>query len=77
MASQGQLNLLGDDWSLQQNHGDYRWRRIRVAGDKLGASVYELEPGTKTWPYHYELGNEELLVVVSGHPTPRSPDGER
>ena len=27
--------------------------------------------------YHYELGNDELLVVVTGQPTLRSPEGER
>jgi uncharacterized cupin superfamily protein len=55
----------------------FRWRRKRVAGDHLGASLYELPPGEKTWPYHYELGNDELLVVISGRPTLRDPDGER
>ena len=44
---------------------------------KLGASVYDLPPGESTFPYHYELGNDELLVVVSGRPTLRTPDGER
>jgi uncharacterized cupin superfamily protein len=27
-------------------------------------------------PYHYEYGNEEWLVVVSGRPTLRTPSGE-
>jgi uncharacterized cupin superfamily protein len=39
--------------------------------------MYELEPGERTFPYHYELGNDELLVVVTGRPTLRDPDGER
>jgi uncharacterized cupin superfamily protein len=43
----------------------------------LGASLYELPPGESTFPYHYELGNDELLVVISGHPTLRAPDGQR
>jgi uncharacterized cupin superfamily protein len=55
----------------------FHWRRKRVAGDHLGASLYALPPGQATFPYHYELGNDELLVVVSGHPTVRTPDGER
>jgi uncharacterized cupin superfamily protein len=50
---------------------------MRLAGEKLGASLYELEPGQRTFPYHYELGHDELLLVVHGRPTLREPDGER
>jgi len=49
---------------------------MRVAGEHLGASLYELPPGQRTWPYHYELGNDEMLVVVAGRPTLRDPEGE-
>jgi len=55
----------------------FRWRRKRVAGDHLGASLFELLPGESTFPYHYELGNDELLIVVTGTPTLRAPEGER
>jgi uncharacterized cupin superfamily protein len=34
-------------------------------------------PGESTFPYHYELGDEELLVVVADRPTLRSSHGER
>ena len=40
-----------------------------------GYRVYELPPGEKTWPYHYEVGCEEWAIVLSGRPTLRSPDG--
>ena len=74
-------NLLDDDGWLERtwppDKPGYRWRRKRVAGDHLGASLYELAPGESTFPYHYELGNDELLVVVTGQPTLRAPDGER
>ena len=33
-------------------------------------------PGEKSFPYHYEWGNEEWLLVVSGRPTLRTPEGE-
>ena len=39
--------------------------------------MIELPSGESTFPYHYELGNDELLVVVTGRPTLRTPDGER
>lgn len=42
----------------------------------LGATVYELEPGNSNCPYHYEYGNEEWLLVLSGRLTVRHSDGE-
>jgi len=76
-----QINLLDDrDWmdrAWPPERPGFRWRRKRVAGDHLGASLYELPPGESTFPYHYELGNDELLVVVAGRPTLRASDGER
>jgi uncharacterized cupin superfamily protein len=59
----------------------FRSRRSRVGlqagSERLGASVYELEPGNATFPYHYHLGNEELLVVLRGRPHLRTPEGWR
>jgi uncharacterized cupin superfamily protein len=75
------INLLDDEAWIERTSPPempgYRWRRKRVAGDHLGASLYELEPGESTFPYHHEIGNDELLVVVTGRPTLRTPDGER
>jgi uncharacterized cupin superfamily protein len=75
------MNLLGDDGWIERTRPTerpgFRWRRMRVAGEHLGASLYEVPPGESTFPYHYELGNDELLVVIAGHPTLRDPDGER
>jgi uncharacterized cupin superfamily protein len=76
-----EMNLLDDaDWpprTWPPERPGFQWRRKRVAGQHLGASVYALPPGNATFPYHYELGNDELLVVVSGAPTLRTPEGER
>ena len=36
----------------------------RQAGaERLGASLYEMPPGEAAFPYHYHLGNEEMLIV--------------
>jgi uncharacterized cupin superfamily protein len=43
----------------------------------LGASLFELDPGSAQFPLHYHLGNEELLIVISGRPSLRTVDGER
>jgi uncharacterized cupin superfamily protein len=56
-------------------------RRARVdhqlGAQLLACSVYELPPGQRVFPYHLHWNNEELLIVVSGTPTLRAPDGER
>jgi uncharacterized cupin superfamily protein len=75
------FNLFAEqDWDDENDRDGYR-HRVTAIGKRLGAallggSLYELPPGEKTWPYHYELGAEEWLVVVSGRPTLRRPDGE-
>jgi uncharacterized cupin superfamily protein len=42
---------------------------------QMGASVYELSPGEAICPYHYEYAEEEWLLVLSGRPSVRHPDG--
>ena len=42
----------------------------------LGATLYELDPGESTAPYHYEYGREEWLLVLSGTPTLRHLGGK-
>jgi uncharacterized cupin superfamily protein len=46
-----------------------------LGAEQTGASVYELPPGQSICPYHYEYGEEEWLVVLSGRPTLRTPEG--
>jgi uncharacterized cupin superfamily protein len=48
-----------------------------LGGAQIGMSLYEIPPGERTWPYHYELAEEEWLLVVAGEPTLREPAGER
>ena len=49
----------------------------QLGASMLGMTLYELPPGNRICPYHYEYGAEEWLIVVSGRPTLRTPDGER
>jgi uncharacterized cupin superfamily protein len=76
------FNLLSTpEWDREGERDGFR-HQVAVVGRRLGAqllggSLYELAPGERTWPYHYELGCEEWLLVVAGRPTLRSPDGEQ
>src|SRR5215213_5056173 len=47
----------------------------RLGAQRTGASLYELPPGEAVCPYHYEAGEEEWLLVVSGRPSVRHPAG--
>jgi uncharacterized cupin superfamily protein len=75
------FNLLNGELDRVEEQPGYRHRRVHVGlalgAELLGATVYETPPGEKLWPYHWELGCEEFLVVVSGTPTLRTPAGER
>ncbi|HEY6760144.1 MAG TPA: cupin domain-containing protein [Baekduia sp.] len=49
----------------------------RLGAERIGAGVYEAEPGVPIWPYHYHHGVEEWLYVLTGAPVLRDPAGER
>ena len=44
---------------------------------QLGASLYELLPGQATFPYHWHVANEEMLIVLQGSVGLRGPEGWR
>jgi uncharacterized cupin superfamily protein len=49
----------------------------RVGAVLTGLGLYELPPGQSAWPYHFELGEEEWLIVIAGEIVLRTPAGER
>jgi uncharacterized cupin superfamily protein len=59
----------------------FRSRRARIGyelgSELLGASLWELPPGEAAYPYHFHYADEELVVVLAGTPTLRSPHGLR
>jgi uncharacterized cupin superfamily protein len=72
------MNIWSDEWDDGEDWsgGGSRSRQLVPRGPLLGATVYELEPGT--WViYHAHHGSEELLLVLRGRPTLRTPAGER
>ena len=59
----------------------YRARMARfgpsLGASMIGVSVYDMPPGQAHSPYHYEYGDEEWLIVLTGRPTLRHPGGEQ
>ena len=47
-----------------------------IGASMMAGAIYELPPGHGVCPYHYELGDEEWLVVLEGSAVVRLPDGE-
>ncbi len=74
-------NLFSPEFDPPTERPGFVYRRARlgrqVGAEHLGLSLYELEPRQATFPYHCHLGNEELLIVVSGAPHLRTADGWR
>ncbi|MBI3758837.1 MAG: cupin domain-containing protein [Deltaproteobacteria bacterium] len=65
-------NIVNQDqiaWT-EAAQGKFRYRRkafTALAGmERLGASLYELEPGASAFPRHYHCANEEAIFVLEG-----------
>lgn len=54
----------------EYDHGQRTFSQYRLGhaggGEELGTSLYELDPGNRTWPAHYHAGNEEAVFVLDG-----------
>jgi uncharacterized cupin superfamily protein len=72
------INVFDDDWHEGYPPADgylANWKRVRAG--MLAVGVFELLPRQTQCPYHFHHGNDELLIVLRGTPTLRTPDGER
>ena len=74
------MNVYDDAFDVERRREGAN-ERLRHLGHALGtgllgATVFEVDPG---WagPYHLHHGNEELVLVLDGAPTVRTPEGER
>jgi len=74
------INLSSPDFVYEAGDPDgfragmFRFGKL-IGADLMGASVYELPPGQAVGPYHYEYGEEEWLLVLSGSPSVRHAGG--
>ncbi len=74
-------NLRRPEFEPGERPAGFRSRRARIGyqlgAELIGASLWELPPGEAAYPYHYHYADEELVAVLSGRPTLRTPEGER
>jgi uncharacterized cupin superfamily protein len=74
------FNLYDDSWDEPRDREGWRIKEAfvghRIGGELIGASLSEIEPGSKHWPYHTHYANEEWVIVLRGEPTLRTPEGE-
>jgi uncharacterized cupin superfamily protein len=75
------FNLYGDEWDEPRDRDGWRIKETfvghRIGSELIGASMSEVEPGNKLWPYHTHHANEEWVIVLRGAPTLRTPEGEQ
>jgi uncharacterized cupin superfamily protein len=75
-------NVVEPEWQPEKHsaagyEGKFSQIGSNAGTEHLGASLYELPPGNSSAPYHWHAANEEMVIVLSGTPTLRTPDGER
>ena len=74
-------NVFEPDFDSTEEREGFASRRAQIGrqagAERLGGSLYELAPGSATFPYHFHFGNEELLIVLQGQPHLRTAEGWR
>ena len=74
------INIEAPQFNYDPSHPEgYRAGGMRlgplVGAEQLGATVYDIPPGQSICPYHYEHAEEEWLIVLTGTPSLRHPEG--
>lgn len=62
--------------ALERGKFGNRRKSLSPADTRLGAGMWELPPGKRSFPMHTHHHTEEALYVVSGRAKIRTPDGE-
>ena len=76
-----EVNLYRDEWTDGTDEPGFRNRERSLGetlgAEKIGGTVYLIEPEQRICPYHWHFGEEEWLIVLDGAVTLRTPAGER
>ena len=74
-------SIAAPDFDEVREHPGFNCRRARlgrqVGSEKLSMSLWELPAGEAAYPYHFHLAEEEIVVLLEGTPSLRTPEGWR
>jgi uncharacterized cupin superfamily protein len=74
-------NINDPEFDEPREHPGFRARRARIGyqlgSERIGLSLWEVEPGQAAYPYHFHLTEEELVIMLDGDLTLRTVDGHR
>jgi uncharacterized cupin superfamily protein len=74
-------NITNPNFDEAREHSGFNCRRARLgrqAGSrKVGLSLWEIPPGQAAYPYHLHLAEEEIIIVLEGRPSLRTPEGRQ
>ena len=69
-------NLNEAHFDEPREHDGFRCLRARIGrqagSERIGASLFSVPAGEAAYPYHWHLGEEELVVVLEGAPLLRT-----
>jgi uncharacterized cupin superfamily protein len=75
------LNINDPQFNDSREQPGFKARRAKLGlqggAVKTGLSYWEVDPGEAAYPYHMHLTEEEIIVVLEGRPSLRTPDGWR
>ena len=74
-------NIYDPEFEAGDRPEGFRARRARIGyelgSESIGCSLWELPTGEAAYPYHFHYADEELVIIVKGRPTLRTPEGAR
>jgi uncharacterized cupin superfamily protein len=75
------VSIAAPEFDEIREHPGFNCRRARLGrqtgSEKLGLSLWELPPGEAAYPFHFHLAEEEIVVLLEGRPSLRTPAGWR
>jgi uncharacterized cupin superfamily protein len=74
-------NVYDPEFEAGDRPEGFRARRARIGyelgSELIGCSLWELPTGEAAYPYHFHYADEEIVIIVKGRPTLRTPEGAR
>jgi len=75
------LNINNPEFNDSRDQPGFTARRAKMGFQggavKTGLSYWEVDAGQAAYPYHAHLTEEEIVVILEGRPSLRTPDGWR